>query len=413
MAKQNIVAGIDVGNSTVKTVIAEIRENAERPQVLGFGLSQSNGLRKGVVVDMAEAVEDVKNSVIQAENSAGIKIRKAYVSISGPHIRTQTSRGVVAVSRADNEISEYDIQRVLEAASTISLPPNREIIHTIPKRFIVDGQEFLKNPVGMTGIRLEADVIIIDALSPYLKSLAKTVNENGIEVAEFVYAPLASAKAGLNKKAREHGAISLDFGGGLCNLAVFEEGELIHTASLPIGSKNITNDLAIAIKTSLDNAEKVKLEYGYVGQIDRGKKENIDLSELIEEENYIVPKKLIGEVVSDRISEIADMISTELKKIGRLNLLPGGVVLSGGGAKLAGFTEYLKEKLKLPVKRISSFNFDGLVDQIEDPAWSSAAGLVLWGIEKEFEQSEGRFFEGLGSDKTLKKLKDWFRIFLP
>ncbi len=421
--RQNIITGIDIGNSAVKTLIAEFKEgspphsymsggDSHRPQILGAGMSPSDGLRKGVVIDMAETVQNIRNSVSQAENSAGLKIKKAYVSIAGPHIRSQVSRGVIAVSRADNEISENDIQRVLEAASTISLPPNREIIHKIPKRFIIDGQEFFKNPLGMTGIRLEADVTVIDTLTPYLKSLAKTVNENDIEVVQFVYAPLASAKAVLSKKVREHGAIAVDLGGGLSTLAVFEEGELIHTATLPIGSKNITNDLAIAVKTSLDNAEKVKLEHGYVGPGPSGKKE-IDLSELVEEENFVVSKKLIGEVINDRASEIIEMISGELKKINRLNLLPGGVVLCGGGAKLAGFDQYIREKLKLPAKKISSYEFDGVADRIDDPAFACAAGLVLWGIENEYRGNEKGIFENFSSQKNLKKIKDWLRIFLP
>lgn len=410
---KNIIAGIDIGNSFVKTLIAELKDGSQRPQILGAGISPSNGLRKGMVIDMAEAVENVKNSVAEAQAGAGIKIKKAYVSVSGLHIRNQVSRGVIAVSRADNEISEHDIQRVLDAASTIGLPPNRQLIHTIPKRYIVDGQEFFKNPIGMTGIRLEADVLLIDALTPYLKALAKAVNENDIEVAEFVYSPLASAKAALNKRVKEHGALLLDFGGGLCNLAIFEEGELIHAASLPLGSKNITNDLAIAIKTSLDNAERIKLEHGYMGQSHSGKKENIDLSELVEEEDFVIPKKLIGEVVSDRVSEIAEMVSEELKKINRPGMLAGGVVLTGGGAKLTGFTEYIKEKLKLPARKISSYEFDGLVQKIEEPSFASAAGLILWGFEKESRDSEKGIFDGFGTQKTFKKIKDWFRIFLP
>lgn len=404
MARHNIIAGIDIGNSAIKTVIAEHKEGSARPQVLGIGISPSNGLRRGMVIDMTEAASDVKSSVNQAEAEAGVRIKRAYVSISGQHIKSQTSRGVIAVSRADNEISEYDIQRVLEAASTISLPPNREIIHTIPKRFVVDGQEFVKNPVGMTGIRLEADVIIIDALSPYIKSLAKIVNENDVEVAEFVYAPLAAAKAVLNKKAREHGALCLDLGGGLCNLAVFEEGELIHTASLPVGSKNITNDLAIAVKVSLDGAEKIKIEHGFVGQGPTGKKEVIDLSGIADEEGLAVPKKLIGEVVSDRISEITEMIVQELKKINRSNTLPAGTILSGGGTKLEGFAEHIKDKLKLPVRKISSYEFDGAVQKMEDPAFAVAAGLVLWGMEKD---------EGFTSNKAANKIKNWMKIFLP
>lgn len=413
MARHNIITGIDIGNSAIKTVIAEHKEGSARPQVLGIGISPSNGLRRGMVIDMTEALSDVKSSISQAETDSGFRIKRAYVSISGQHIKSQTSRGVIAVSRADNEISEYDIQRVLEAASTISLPPNREIIHTIPKRFVVDGQEFVKNPVGMTGIRLEADVIIIDALSPYIKSLAKIVNENDVEVAEFVYAPLAAAKAVLNKKAREHGALCLDLGGGLCNLAVFEEGELIHTASLPIGSKNITNDLAIAVKVSLDGAERIKIEHGFVGQGQGTRKETVDLSGIADEEGLTVPKKLIGEVVSDRISEITELIVQELKKINRSNTLPAGTILSGGGTKLAGFAEHIKDKLKLPVRKISSYEFDGTVQKMEDPAFAVAAGLVLWGMEKEFNENEGRFFEGFTSNKAANKIKNWMKIFLP
>lgn len=413
MAYKNIVSGIDIGNSAVKTVIAEFRNDSPRPQILGVGASSSEGLRRGVVIDLAQTIEDVRNSAVQAENSAGVRVKRAYVSISGPHIRTQVSRGVIAVSRADNEISEHDIQRVLEAASTISLPPNREIIHTIPKKFIVDGQEFIKNPLGMTGIRLEADVAIIDALTPYLKSLAKAVNENDIEVAEFVFSPLAAAKAALNKKVKEHGVLCLDFGGGLCNLAVFEEGELLHTASLPIGSKNITNDLAIAVKTSLDNAEKIKLEHGFLKEAPLGKKENIDLSDIMEEEGFIVHKKLIGEVIADRVSEIVEMISRELKKINRADMLAGGVILTGGGVKLQGLVEYIKEKLKLPAKKVSSYDFDGIVGKMDDPSFAVAAGLILWGMEKEFSHNESRIFEGFDSQKALKKIRNWFKIFLP
>lgn len=407
---KNIVAGIDIGNSSVKTLIAEFKDGSSSPRVLGVGTSPSNGLRRGVVIDMAEAIEDIKNSVTQAENAAGLKVRKAYVSIAGQHIRSQISRGVIAVSRADNEISENDIQRVLEAASAVSLPPNREIIHNIPKRFILDGQEFFKNPLGMTGIRLEADVIIIDALTPYLKSLAKVVNENNIEVAEFVYSPLASAKAVLNKKIREYGAMVIDFGGSLSTMAVFEEGELIHTATMPIGSRNITNDLAIAIKTSLDNAEKIKLEYGFVGAVSSGKKENIDLSEMTEED-LVIPGKFIGQVINDRVGEIAEMISGELKKVNRS--LPGGIVLSGGGAKLTGFAEYLREKLKLPVKKFFVYEFIGAVNKIDDPSWACAIGLVLWGTERKLQEMEKGIFENFGSPKTFKKIKNWFRIFLP
>lgn len=411
MAK-NIITGIDIGNFAIKTVMAHA-SGSSRPQIIGVGVSPSNGLRKGIVVDAEEAAENIKNSLVQAETVAGLKIKRAYVSISGAHVRGQVSRGVIAVSRADNEISEHDIQRVITAASTISLPPNREIIHVLPKKFIVDGQEFIKNPAGMTGIRLEADVTIIDALSPYLKSLAKIVNANNVEVAEFVFAPLAAAQAVLNKKIREHGALSLDIGGGLCNLAVYEEGDLIYTASLPIGSKNITNDLAIVIKTSLENAERIKLEHGFIGNEFYTKKDIIDLSGLTEEENLAVPKKVIGDVISDRVSEIVELVLSELKKINRAGLLPGGVTVSGGGSKLTGLTAYVKEKLKLPARTLSNYELDGLIDQINDPSFAVAVGLMLWGVENEFRGKEEKFYDKFGTKNLADKIKNWLKNFLP
>jgi len=248
MAKGNTVTGLDIGNSALKAVMLESGASFERPQVIGVGIENSSGMRRGMVVDMEETAKSVRAALSQVQQSSGVAVGRVYASISGPYIRTQTSRGVIAVSRADGEISETDVGRVIEAASAISLPPNREILHIIPRRFIVDGQEYIKSPVGMNGVRLEADVLIIDVLTPFLKNLDKCISECNVEVAEFVFSPLASSLAVLNKKVKEHGVLCFDFGGGLCNLAIFEEGELIHTCVLPLGSKYITNDLAIALE---------------------------------------------------------------------------------------------------------------------------------------------------------------------
>lgn len=415
MPHKNVVAGIDIGNSAIKTIVAEIKPGLPRPQLIGVGISTSNGLRRGMVIDLEEAIENVKNSVMQAQESSGVKIQRAYVSISGPHIKVQKSKGVIAVSRADGEISENDIQRVIDAASAISLPANREIIHIIPEKYIVDGQEFIKSPVGMKGIRLEADILIIDGLSQVIKNLAKVVNENNIEVAEFVFSPLASAKAVLSKKAKEHGALCLDFGGGLCNIAVFEEGQVLHAISLPIGSKNITNDLAIVLKTSLEAAEQVKLEHGFVSaEPIKREKEIIDLSHLAEEEEekLTVSKKHLAEVINARVSEMVDMISKELKKISKYNLLPGGITLIGGGSKIEGFVNYMKNQLRLPARKISSYELDGIANRINDPSFAVAVGLVLWGAEKEFKDKRKEFIDG-NTKKFLDSLKNWFKNFLP
>lgn len=410
MPRFHLISGIDIGNSAIKTVIADFESDKERPQLIGFGFSPSTALRRGVVIDQNQLVLEIKKSVEQAESLAKTKIKRAYVSISGPYIRTQLSRGVVAVSRADNEISDADLKRVIEAGSVVNLPPNREILHIIPKKFIVDGEE-VENPVGMKGVRIEADVLIIDAPTPYLNSLAKAVNQNDIEVAEFVFSPLANAKAILTKEDKENGVLVFDFGGGLCDLAIFEEGNLLHMASLPIGSKHITNDLAIALKTSLENAEQIKIDHGFVSRENIPKKENIDLSNLVGEENFLASKKQIVDVINARLSEIVELVSKELKKVNKFSLLPAGINLVGGGAKLPGLVNYLKDYLFLPCRLGRVKNLEGILGPIDDPAFSVAIGLVFWGGEK--EQKKGGIFGKLPSSKFINKIKDWFQQFLP
>ncbi len=413
MARPYLISGIDIGNAQVKVVIANIDRETLMPEILGVGNTFSNGLRRGMVVDMEETINDVHSAIQRAEAMAGVKIKKAYLSVSGLHVRTQISRGVIAVSRADQEISQNDIDRVIQAASVISMPANREIIHVIPRNYIVDGTECVKNPLGMKGVRLEVEVFIIDGLSPYLRNISKCVNENHVDVAELVYSPLAAALAVLEKSQKEYGVLNIDFGGGTSNLTVFEEADLLHSAVLPIGSKHITNDLAVALRTSLDIAERIKLEHGSTSEgEDLRKKEILDLSELIGEENFILPKKQLIRVVDARIHEILDMVSDELKKVSKNGMLPAGVVLSGGGANLPGLLSLVKERLRLPVKIAKPVNFKGVTDNINDPSFSVAAGLIMWGVEREFGSAKSQENQFL-KEGVVKKTIDWFKNFLP
>lgn len=414
MPKPYIISGIDIGNAQIKVVIANINRETLAPEVIGIGTAPSNGLRRGMVVDMEETINDIGLAVQRASAMAGTSVRRAYLAVSGLHIRTQTSRGVIAVSRADNEISQNDIDRVISAASVVSMPANREIIHVIPRNYIVDGTEHVKNPLGMKGVRLEAEVFIIDGLSPYFRNIAKCVNENNIEVAGLVYAPLAASLSALDKSQKEYGVMHLDFGGGTSTLTVFEEADLIHSAVLPIGSKHITNDLAVALRTSLDIAERIKLEHCVTSEMeDLRKKGDVDLSHLVEEENFIIPKKQLVRVVDARAHELMDMITTELKKIPRGNLLPAGVVLSGGGVNLPGFSLLVKEQLRLPVK-IAKPAIEGLAE-VSDPVYAVACGLVRWGLEQEMggqkPHSSGNFLGD--SDGIAKTIWGWVRNFLP
>ena len=414
MAKPYTISGIDIGNSQVKVVIAKINSDGLRPEIIGSGTAVSNGLRKGVVVDMEETIQNVRSATQRAEAMAGISIRKAYLAVNGVHIHTQSSRGVIAVSRPDNEISQSDIDRVIKAASVVSLPPNREIIHVIPKNFIVDGTEYVKNPLGMKGVRLEADVIIIDGLSPYLRNVAKCVNENNIEVAGLVYAPLASALSVLDKNQKEYGVVNIDFGGGTSSVAVYEEADLLHSVILPIGSRHITNDLAVLLRTSIDVAERIKLEYGSTSNVeDLRKKDQIDLSELIGEDNFVVSKKQLVKVIDARVHELFDIVNNELKKVSKTGLLPAGVVLSGGGVNLPGIVQLAKEKLRLPVRIAKPVHFEGISEIVDDPASSVAMGAVLWGMENETGSYGSRSSGSSGGDESFKKLVDWFKNFLP
>lgn len=413
--KLQLLSGIDIGNSFIKTVIAEVNRETGQPRIIGTGSAPSNGLRRGMVVDMEEAIESVRASIQQAELMAGAKITNAYVSINGLHIKTQLSRGVIAVSRADNEIAQSDIARLIEGASTVSLPLNYEIIHVIPKTFIIDGQEHVKNALGMKGVRLEVEVLLIEGLSPYIRNLAKCINANGIEVSEFVFAPLAASKSVLDKHQREYGVLLVDIGGGVSSMAMFHEGELVHTAVLPIGSRHVTNDIAIAFRTSLDNAEQIKTQYGVVGSADlsSARKDTVDLASILGESELLVPKKHIAKIIDARMNELFDIITHELKKPTGNYLLPAGLVLSGGGSNITGIQGFAKERLGLAVRVGGDYSLDGISEQIRDPAYAVAVGLVIWGFERTLVSSGSGRFAGAFSGNILQKTTKWLKNFLP
>lgn len=410
-----MLCGIDVGNSFIKTIIAEINPETLQPRILGVGSAPSNGMRRGMVVDMEEAKGSVKQSLDAAQLMAGANVNQAYVSINGLHVKTQISRGVVAVSRADNEISQSDIGRLIEAASTVSLPLNYEIIHVIPKTFIIDGQEHVKNALGMKGVRLEVEVLLVEGLSPYIRNLAKCVQANGVEVAEFVFAPLAAAKSVLDKHQREYGVLLVDVGGGVSSMAMFHEGELVHTAVLPIGSRHVTNDIAIAFRTSMDNAEQIKMQYGVTGAADMPstKREQVDLAPILGEESEVmVPRKHIAKIVDARMSELFDIISSEIKKLSGNRLLPAGMVLSGGGANLAGLTAFAKDRLGLSVRIGGDYTLDGVSEEIRNPSYAVAVGLILWGVERMQSMGGSRLSNSL-SGSMFRKVGKWLKSFLP
>jgi cell division protein FtsA len=415
MPKETVIVGLDVGSCYIRTVVAKIRTDQTKPQIIGVGQAPSFGLRRGIVVDIEEAVKNISQSIQEAERSSGLSIERAYVSLSGNHITSRTSKGVVAVSRADGEIAKEDVERAISAASAVSISANREILHIIPRSFSVDDQSGIKDPAGMNGVRLEVDTLIIEGATPFIKNLTKCVSEAGLEIEGLVLAPLAASRAALTKRQKELGVLALDLGGGTAGLTVFEEGDIIHSCVLPIGSSHITSDIAIGLRSDIDLAEKVKLEYGSALISEISKKDMVDLSKLGVEEKGIVPRVQLAEIIEARLSEVFELVNKELKKIDRQGLLPAGVVLLGGGAKIPGLVDLAKEGLKLPAQVGFPLELEGVIDEVDDPAFTTAIGLILWSIDERIKTGRVRNIplSSLSITSTIDKIKSWLRGFLP
>lgn len=413
MPKEKIVVGLDIGTCNVRVAVAKVREGL-LPQILSVGKAVATGMRKGVVVDIEETVKNIHEAVQMAERISGMSITDVFVGIGGSHISCRLSRGVIAVSRADGEISEEDKARAISAASAISLPLNREILHVLPCRFTVDGQDAIKDPVGMNGVRLEVDALIVEGATPFIKNLIKCVREADVNEDGLLLACLADSRAVLTKRQKELGVLLLDLGGGTTGLTVYEEGDILHCQILPVGSMHITNDIAIGLRTSIDTAEKIKLEYGSALPENVGKKEMIDLTRLGEAEGQVARLE-VAEIIEARVSEILDLVNKELKKIDRAGLLPAGVVLVGGGAKLPGLVDLTKEKLKLPVQIGYPQGLEGIIDQIDDPEFATSCGLILSALSDDMKADGLGAFDNLAGNivPTVNKIKKWLKGFAP
>lgn len=419
MSRKDLLVGIDIGSSKVRTVIAQIISEEEKPRIIGVGVSDSEGLRKGIISDLEEAARSIHDSVEKAEMNAGVKINKAVINIGGSHITSQNSKGVVAVGRADGEVAEDDVKRVINAAQAISVPANKEILHIVPKDYSLDEQHNIKDPVGMNGVRLEVDALIIEGSSPFIKNLIKSAEQAEVEVSELVLSPLAAAKAVLTKRQKELGVVLIDIGAGTTSLAVFEENDLLYTSVLPIGGGHITNDIAIGLRTSIDVAEKVKLEYGDAMSGEISKKEDINLSEIDSNEEGMVSRYHVCEIIEARLEEIFTMVNKELKKIGREKLLPAGAIITGGTAKLPGIIDLAKNVLGLPAQTGFPMPMGGLVDKVDDPSFATVIGLVDW------EMDNSQSVKGVAANKktsgnisgnineSIGHMKKWLEKFLP
>ncbi|MBI2426867.1 MAG: cell division protein FtsA [Candidatus Kerfeldbacteria bacterium] len=412
MAKDDIITGLDIGSTTIRVVVGQRNPNDEKVHILGLGEHPSEGISKGVVNSLEDAVSSISGALEKAERMTGIPIEHVFVGISGSHIFSQDSHGVVAVSKADGEIREDDVARAIEAARTVATPQNYEILHVIPRNFAVDNQSGIKDPLGMTGIRLEVDAQIIQGLSSQMKNMTKCIYRTSVDIDDLVLGILASSESALTNRQKDLGVAHVNIGGATTSVMVFEEGDVIHTAILPVGAGHITNDIAIGLRTSIDVAERIKLEHGSCIPDDFTKRDEIDLKELGADDESRIGERHVAEIIEARVEEIFKLVDKELEKIERSGLLPAGVVLSGGGAKLKGIVECAKRCFKLPAAVGYPRDLITAIDKVNDPAFTTAVGLVQWGTASSGEGA--RHMQSLSSViEVTDRMKKWVRSLMP
>jgi len=403
---ERTVVGIDVGTTKVCTLVGQMDEGSGL-RIVGVGVVPSKGLRKGVVVNVSETTEAIAASVEKAERISGYKIEHAHVGVAGAHVSSFNSRGVVAVSRG-HSITQDDVGRVLDAALAIAIPHNREVIHAVPRGYIVDGQDGVRDPLGMHGFRLEVEAHIITGAATSIHNLAKCVNQVGIEIDELVLAPLASGQAVLTNNEREMGVVLADIGGGTTDMAIFIEGSVWHTAVLAVGGNHLTNDVAVGLRAPFATAEELKEKYGYARADGVAADETVEVAVFGEDSWQAIPRRFLAEIIEARAAEILNLMLQEVKRSGYDGLLPAGVVLCGGGSQLAGIRELGREILQLPTRIGTPRDLQGLVDVLSTPAYATGVGLLLWGLREEARRVPSERPIGL-----WQRIVHWLRSFLP
>jgi len=410
--RSEIITGLDLGSTAARVVVGQ-RDEAGAPKILAAIEVPSEGISRGTVMSVENATSSIAAAFEAAERVTGVPVDRVWVGISGDHIIFQKSKGVVAVAKPNGEIDDGDVERSIEASRAVATPPNFEILHVIPRTFSIDSQVNIRDPLGMSGVRLEVETQIIQGLSSHIKNLTKCIYRTGVDIEDVVFSILAASEAVTSPRQKELGVAVANIGRTSTELAVFEGGDVMHTAFLPLGGDHITSDVAIGLRTSLDAAEKIKLEHGTALPKDISKKDEINLGDYEPGENTLISKKYVAEIIEARVEEIFEKIDDELKKIGRSGLLPSGVVLVGSTAKLPGILDVAKRKLRLPVSLGYPQNVTSVVDKVNDVSFVPALGLVLWG-NAVYDERNGGFTSRFKSiDKVTSQVKKWFKSLMP
>jgi cell division protein FtsA len=406
--REAVLVGIDVGTSKVCALIGEVSRDG-RLTIMGHGTVPTTGLRRGVVVNIDQSVRSIAEAVDRAERLSGWKIDRGFVGVGGQHVESLNSTGQVAVTAHHREVTREDINRAIEVARAVSIPNNRDVLHVERRGFTVDGQEGVKDPLGMSALRLEVETHIVTASATAVQNLTKCVQLAGVKIDELVADGLASAEAVVTEHEKELGVAVVDIGAGTMDLVLFSEGSPFHTAVVPVGGNNVTNDVAIGVKTTLQTAEELKIRHGTCDLRNLGDEE-IAVAELGEDAGRTVSRLELCEIIESRMREMFELLRNEMSASGH-GMLPHGVILTGGAAQLAGAAELGREVLQMPVRVSAPTGIAGLVDTISDPAFSTAVGLLRWGA---IQIADGEpVYESAPGGRRLGRLRDAFRSVFP
>jgi len=404
--RNNVLVGIDIGTTKTTAIVGEVTDTGI--DVIGIGTSPAKELRKGVVVNIESTVEAIKKAIEEAEHMSGCSINSAYVGISGSHIKGQNSLGIVAVK--GREVGEEDVQRAIEASKAIAIPVDREILHALPQNYIVDGQEGVRDPVGMSGVRLEAKVHVVTGAVASIQNIVKSVNRVGLDIEDLVLEQLAASEAVLSPDEKDLGVVLIDIGGSTTGIAVFSEGSIKHTAMLPVGGNYLTSDIATGLRTPFNEAEKIKLNYGCALTSMIPKEETIEVPSVGGREAREVSRQILGRIIEPRMEEILNMASKEIVRSGFEELLAAGVVLTGGTSLLPGINELAEHIFEMPVRSGIPSGVGGLSDVVTSPACATGVGLIIYGSKQTSSES---VYKKTGNvfDNMIKTIKKWFLEF--
>ena len=408
--KDNLIVGLDIGTTKICAIVGNVTE--EGIDIVGIGTSPSRGLRKGVVINIESTVASIRKAVEEAELMAGCEIKSVYAGIAGGHIKGFNSQGIIAIK--NREVSTEDVKRVIDAAKAIAIPMDREVIHILPQEFIIDDQDGIREPLGMSGVRLEAKVHIVTGAVASAQNIIKSCNRAGLDVADIVLEQLASSEAVLSAEEKELGVALVDIGGGTTDIAIFIDGAINHTSVLSLGGNQMTNDIAVGLRTPMAEAEKIKQKYGCCLSSMVGKDETIEVPSVGGRKPRVLSRQLLAEILEPRVQEIFDLVNREIIKSGYEDVIASGVVITGGSTILEGMPELAEQVFNLPVRRGVPANIGGLTDVVNSPVYATGVGLVVYGSKNatvEFPSHSAKSNDDNLFRRVARRMKEWFGEF--